>query len=231
MRRDGGSSVSVALLPALGEPPSSLAGLAERLASRGLSVMTIPRVTRSDLGEHVADALAAIEEARQRRVLLVGASYGGMVACALAAEQERLREQGALREPRVVVGLVLLDSPHPLSHAVVRAYVGTRAHQLVANPEGVDLEHSLAWLRRQCPPGCLKSLPVTVLARGPGMWPGEDPALPAADRVWLAHQQLHGLLSVNAEVSRLPGVGHAVAVEAPDVVVAAVMRMAEGLSK
>lgn len=220
LTHDGGSSAPAVLLPALGEPPSSLAPLASALAAVGFEAVVLARRPRARFGEHVADTAQAIVDRGLASAIVVGASYGGLIACALAAAPTW---RGT--------GLVLLDSPHPLSHAVVRAYVGRRAARTLPNAEGVDLADALAAARRCCRPGALGSVPVEVLSRGAGTWPGSDPDLPVADRVWLAHQHLHGQLSTGARVRVLPGVGHDVARESPQDVVAAVRRVAASTAK
>lgn len=215
LTHDGGSSVSAVLLPALGEPPSSLASLASALADVGVEAVVLPRRPRARFADHVADTQRAIAAAGLSRAIVVGASYGGLIGCALVGATTW---RGA--------GLVLLDSPHPLSHAVVRAYVGERAAVDLPNSEGVDLADAMAAAGRCCLPGALGSVPIEVLSRGAGTWPGTDPDLPVADRIWLSHQRLFGQLSTGARVRVLTGVGHDVARDSPHDVVAAVLSVA-----
>ena len=76
-----GSPSSAVLLPALGEPTSSLSGLAARLRAAGWVSETIGRQPRRNLADHVADLHSAWERCSTPAPrLLVGASYGGMVA-------------------------------------------------------------------------------------------------------------------------------------------------------
>lgn len=224
---DGGSPDSAILLPALGEPPSSLDQLREALAVAGVAASVCGRGA-GEFDDHVDAALhrlaSAVGDGRSGHggVWLIGASYGGMVAAAAAAVATAAGQSPA--------GLVLLDAPHPLSYRVISAVAGVRARQVLANPEGIDLAAALDRLGRECVPGRLDQVPLLVLARGPGQWPGHDADLPAADRIWMLHQQLWGLLSRRSRVDLLHGVGHAVAREAPAEAVRLVMSFAGSTS-
>lgn len=199
MTHHTGSPELAALLPALGEPVSSLTPLARELAGRGFASDIIGRRARRDFRGHVADARADLERMPgDGPRLLVGASYGGMIS---------IRVAGSSCAPHIA-GLVLLDVPHPLSHRTISAAVGRRADAELPNPECVDLTAALIDLGETARPGSLSRLPLLVLSRGPGTWPGDDPDIPMADRVWLAHQRLHTQMSAAATFRVVEGVGH-----------------------
>jgi len=210
-----GSPSSAVLLPALGEPTSSLSGLAARLRAAGWVSETIGRQSRRNLADHVADLrLAWGRCSTPAPRLLIGASYGGMVAASFAKGIDASE----------LAGVVLLDVPHPLSHRAITAAVGRRAEVELPNPEGVDLAAALTAMAEVEIPGSLGRLPLLVLSRGVNTWPGRDADLPMADRVWLAHQRLHTLMSADATFSTLHGVGHDMAQTHPAAVVDEVMR-------
>ncbi len=199
LKDDVGSPASVVLLPALGEPASSLFGLAAELELQGLPASIVDRRPADRFEDHLGAArsvLATVDSGAPH--LLVGASYGGMIAGVLACEADSLG----------IGGLVMLDSPHPLSHPTIRAFVGARADLELPNPEGVDLQAALTAVASHLQPGALRALPLLVLSRGPGTWPGDDPDLPTADRIWLAHQSLHRQLSELSTGLVLSEVGH-----------------------
>lgn len=206
------------LLPALGEPPSSLDLLAQKLAAHEVTTAAVVARSGGSFLAHVAQAAEAVMSLRDDADLtvIIGASYGGMVAAASVAG---LIAGG--RNPTVIssrVMLMMLDSPHPLTYPAVRALVGSRADVTLPNPERVDLTQALHGMREACAPGSLADMPLLIVSRGPGTWPGVDPDMPAADRVWLAHQRLHALMSRRSSVAVLAGVGHAMATQSPGTV-------------
>ena len=105
------------------------------------------RVLSADVAG-LADVVAGI----RGPVVLVGASYGGLVARCLAATS-----------PERVAGVVLLDAVHEDLYPAVRAWVGSHADELLDDPEGLDLPASFEWARRRCPPGVLGDVPLVVL--------------------------------------------------------------------
>lgn len=246
----------VVVLPPLGAEEDEMAPLVDALRSRWPTADVTVCVRPGGAGFE-----ADLEQAREafraavgspggsEPVIVVGASYGGMVArlALLQLLDERGPTQlgaasradgGQVKGDRVSgdqvvspgedsrpVGLVLLDSPHEDSHALIRAYVGEEAAVELPNPEGVDLPAALQRLRRECPAGVLGRTPLIVLSRAEGTWAGDHWALGVAESLWLNGQRRLALLSRTGRCEVVDGSGHAIWREAPSAVVDAVGRL------
>lgn len=175
------------------------------------------RAARRTLLEDAARAEADLSDALgpEAPVVLVGASYGGLVA-RMVADDGRGR----------VVGLVLVDSPHEHLARTMAELVGPAAQVLVENPERVDLTASFHQAGARSAPGSLGDLPLAVLARHRGPWPGGGPWADTADRLWRGHQRMLLPLSSSATYEEVAGAGHYVCQDRPEVVADAVRRLA-----
>ena len=126
---------------------------------------------------HIAGELARVLDAVDGRVILVGASFGGLIVQLYAS-----------RHPGRTAGVVLVDSLHPdLDRAIVpvigRAAARRRERMLAANSEGVsfrDLLRSDAQVRRA---RSFPRVPLVVLVHGISFDEGGRP-FPPLERLW-----------------------------------------------
>lgn len=218
------------LSPSLGGDPAELdavVGLAQRRWP-GACAVVVGREGVTGFFAHVGqlvDALAAAAASRPGGpVVVVGASYGGMLARAAAVGD-------AVQNTGPITGLVLLDSPHPDAHRLTQALVGAEAEEILPNPEGVDLLEAMAWLSERSTAGSLDDLPLVVVSRGAGQWPGEHWALGQADAIWLAQQRRLALLAWGGRTWVADGAGHRLWLDRPELVVAAMTEVLDDGSR
>jgi pimeloyl-ACP methyl ester carboxylesterase len=151
-------------------------------------------------------------------VLLLGASYGGLLARAFAG-----------RHRDVVRGVVLVDAVHEDVYARMREIVGDEADTVIANAEGLDLVRAVDQARTLLRGhDDLGDTPVVALARD-GLRPDEHavhPRVADLDRVWREQQELLATCSTRCRLDVVPGAGHLICSERPDVVAAAVREVA-----
>lgn len=198
----------------LDRPVLGLSGLTEQQLVRGADGRPTAqrRTLLEDADRAAADLAAALGPGAP--VVLVGASYGGLVARALAGDGRAC-----------VVGLMLVDSPHEHLARTMADLVGPAAQVLVENPERVDLAESFRQAGAYSAPGSLGDLPLVVLARHRGPWPGGGPWADTADRLWRGHQRMLLPLSSAATYEEVGGSGHYVCQDRPEVVADAVRRL------
>jgi pimeloyl-ACP methyl ester carboxylesterase len=150
-----------------------------------------------------------------RPVIVVGASYGGLVARLLAVQPT------GPGVPRLwLAGIVLVDSPHEYLAPTMSGLVGPRAASAAGSVAGepVDLPASFRQAGRLSAPGSLGDVPLVVLARRQPDWSGTGTWARTADRMWRAHQRMLLPLSSDAWYEEVTIAGRWVAKERPDVV-------------
>ncbi len=169
----------------------------------------------------LVDDLAALEDQLLQRadeLLLLGASYGGLLARAFAG-----------RHRAHVRGVVLVDAVHEDVYERMRELVGEEADTVVANAEGLDLvtavDQARSLLRGH---DDLGDTPVVALARD-RLRPDEravHPRVADLDRVWREQQQRLAACSSRGRLAVVEGAGHLICAERPEVVAAAVREVA-----
>jgi pimeloyl-ACP methyl ester carboxylesterase len=183
---------------------------------------------RSDPAPHPRDGQAMVTDLGrlvdaaqiERPIVLVGASWGGMLVRAYAAEH-----------PDDVSGVVLVDSASPGQlEAFSMALAATMTPDDVAaleeqylgdferNGEGVT-RAGLVATEAMVAPTLLGDAPLVVLSHGR---PEGQFLLPGVEGAWQALQAELAELSTDGRVEVVPDAGHMIAGEAPDAVVAAV---------
>ena len=153
---DGGSPDSAILLPALGEPPSSLDQLREALAVAGVAASVCGRgagVRRSRRRRAPSPRVRGRRRPQRPRRCLVD-------WCLLRRDGRggRCRGWRRPRDNRRQVWCCSMPRIHQLSGHLRRR--GVRARQVLANPEGIDLAAALDRLGRECVPGRLDQVPL-----------------------------------------------------------------------
>jgi pimeloyl-ACP methyl ester carboxylesterase len=155
------------------------------------------------------------------QVLLVGHSYGGLIAQLYAA-----------KHPDDTFGVVLVDSLHEENLDRAGVILGeptmtTFMRALTANPEGVDIPASLDQVQGLD----LGDTPVTVLTAGDHDLP--DIIDPGVGRqlisAWLYSQRGLSKLSTTGVQFIAEGSGHCIQCDRPNVVVDAIREMADGV--
>jgi pimeloyl-ACP methyl ester carboxylesterase len=155
------------------------------------------------------------------QVLLVGHSYGGLIAQLYAA-----------KHPDDTFGVVLVDSLHEENLDRAGVILGeptmtTFMRALTANPEGVDIPASLDQVQGLD----LGDTPVTVLTAGDHDLP--DIIDPGVGRqlisAWLYSQRELSKLSTTGVQFIAEGSGHCIQCDRPNVVVDAIREMADGV--
>jgi pimeloyl-ACP methyl ester carboxylesterase len=164
-----------------------------------------------------ADSLARLLDAGApgARVVLVGASFGGLIAQIYAG---RHRDR--------VAGIVLVDSIHPDLDATFARLFGPiaaakRALALAQNTEGVDFADLLVSDREARAVRSLGDVPLVALAHSDSFNAGESGS-PRLERAWRRMQARLAALSTRGEM-RIPAHSHhRIAEDRPDAVVAAI---------
>ena len=218
---DGGPGPTVMFEAAVGEDHTSWLPIAERLRDRayacvydrtgvGCSTKPRPAVSAADHAEQLHELLGAAGIARP--VLLVGHSYGGLVALL-----------AAVRHPADVAGLILVDASHPQQDERIRpvltdSQVETMDKYMLEIAEVVDWQASVkqvAAIYGQLPP-----IPLTVISSTKhDRFDDDPPDYPhdAVERVWADLQAEHARLRPDAR-HVLADAGHYVHIDDPELV-------------
>ena len=222
---DGGSGPTVIFLAAIGGD-DTLLPIAERLADRAdvcfyvrpgdgdTQPPDVPRTAAQDAADlHELIGMAELP----RPVVLVGHSYGGLIAVVETAEH-----------PEEVAGVVLVDASHPEQETRFSAHF-TAEQQEISNAEFanfpfVDFTTSLAEAGAAL--DTFPDVPLTVVTAAHGFGTACDQDLPceAMQSVWLDVQDEYAALTSDAR-HVLADTGHYVHEEDPDLVVAEIEAM------
>lgn len=151
--------------------------------------------------------------------LLVAASFAGFTTILFAQQF-----------PALVHGLVLVDSSHPRQSAVTLAALPDNlptkpeieAFRTLLHGFGPVWERSCSLLSEV---NSLGDIPLIALAAGAPEMPGSLPTEVKQNLIqgWHALQREHANLSSRGQLRIVPGIGHAIAVQAPGVVVTAIV--------
>jgi pimeloyl-ACP methyl ester carboxylesterase len=230
LRCAGRGEPTVVLVSGLGvEPDATWSGVAPALrrdhrvclfARPGLGGVAAvqPPLTAADAAAGL-EQLARAQLGRRARVVLVGASFGGLVTQLYAA-----------RERDGVAGMVLVDSLHPDLDATFARLFGERAARaraaaLARNPEGITFAGLRASARQAAAIRSLGDLPLIALVHGVSFEPGGEPA-PHLERAWRRMQRDLAALSTRGEARVVPGTHHRIAEDDPDAVLRAIQDVA-----
>lgn len=194
------------------------------LAGRLRALAPVYVFTRADgirtRPDRAADELREALRTHQQRghFLLVAASFAGFTALLFAH-----------RHPEEVAGLVLVDSSHPRQSQELTAAIpeseferpGIAAFREFLRGFGPAWDESCQLLTPLEPLG---DVPLIVLAAD--MPPMPESLSPATRRrlreIWHGLQEEHARRSRRGEMRVVPGAGHAIVADAPEVVIAAV---------
>jgi pimeloyl-ACP methyl ester carboxylesterase len=228
LRCDGGPGPTIVFEAAAGEDHSNWLPIAERLRDRsfacvydrtGVGRSTKPRPAAS-AADHAAQLHELLEAAAiPRPVLLVGHSYGGLVALL-----------AAVTHPADVAGLILVDASHPQQEARIRAVltdpqIEAMDQSMMEVGEVVNIRASLEQVAAIY--GQLPAIPLAVISSTRHEHFDDDPPdypYEAVQRVWTDLQAEHARLRPDARhVSA--AAGHYVHADDPDLVVAEITRM------
>ena len=206
--------------------------IAERLRDRafacvydrtgvGRSTKPVPPASAAD---HAAELHDLLEIAGiPRPVLLVGHSYGGLVALL-----------ATVTHPADVAGLILVDASHPQQDERIRAVLNDLQFEAwdLAMTEIGQVANIRASLKEVAAIyGQLPDIPLTVISSTKHERSDEDPPEYPHDAVqqgWAALQAEHARLRPDARHVSAEA-GHYVHVDDPDLVVAEIMRMLASL--
>ena len=228
LRCDGGPGPTIVFEAAAGEDHSNWLPIAERLRDRafgcvydrtgvGRSTKPRPAASAADHAEQLHELLEAA--GIPRPVLLVGHSYGGLVALLVTATH-----------PEDVAGLILVDASHPRQDERIRAVLNdpqieAMDRSMTEIGEVVNMRASLkqaAAIYGQIPP-----IPLTVISSTRHERSDDEPPdypYEAVQRVWADLQSEHARLRPDARHVSTDA-GHYVHVDDPDLVVAEITRM------
>ena len=228
LRCDGGPGPTIVFEAAAGEDHSNWLPIAERLRDRSLACVydrtgvgrsTKPRPAAS-AADHAAELHELLEAAGiPRPVLLVGHSYGGLVALLVSATH-----------PEDVAGLILVDASHPRQDERIQSRLD-RSPDRGNGPlhdgdrRGRELPASLK--QAAAVYGRLPPIPLTVISSTRHERSDNDPPdypYDAVQRVWTGLQAEHARLRPDARHVSTEA-GHYVHVDDPDLVVAEITRM------
>jgi pimeloyl-ACP methyl ester carboxylesterase len=228
LRCAGGPGPTVVFEAAVGEDHTNWLPIAERLRDRavacvydrtgvGQSTKPRPAVSAADHARELHELLAAVDIPRP--VVLVGHSYGGLVALLAAATQ-----------PADVAGLILVDASHPEQEGRMRALL-TEA-QIESMDKGLAEMGEVANLRTSFKQvaaiyGQLPTIPLTVISSTHHEHFDDDPAdwpYDAVQRGWADLQAEHARLRPDARHVSTDA-GHYIHLDDPDLVVAEITRM------
>jgi pimeloyl-ACP methyl ester carboxylesterase len=234
LRCDGGPGPTVVFEAAVGEDHTNWLPIAERLRDRAFACVYdrtgVGRSTKPRPAASAADHAAQLHELLEavdipRPVLLVGHSYGGLVALL-----------AAVTHPADVAGLMLVDASHPQQDERIRAVlndsqVETWDMAMTEIGEVVNMRASLkqaAAIYGQLPP-----IPLTVISSTSHERSDDDPPdypYDAVQRGWDDLQAEHARLRPDSR--HVPtDAGHYVHVDDPDLVVAEITRMLATLER
>lgn len=227
LRCAGGPGPTVVFEAAVGEDHTNWLPIAERLRDRafacvydrtgvGRSTKPRPAMSAADHAEQLHELLATADIPRP--VLLVGHSYGGLVALL-----------AAVTHPGDVAGLILVDASHPEQEERMRAVltdpqINTMEKGLAEIGEVANMRASLkqvAAIYGQLPP-----IPLTVISsRKHERFDDDPPDYPydAVQRGWADLQAEHARLRPDAR--HVPAdTGHYVHIDDPDLVLREIIR-------
>lgn len=228
LRCVGGSGPTVVFEAALGEDHTNWLPIAERLTGQAFACA----YDRTGVGRSSTPrpAHAASDHARElhellrvagvpRPIVIVGHSYGGLVALMAAATN-----------PEEVAGMILVDASHPAQQErfnTVLTSQQTRAieESVAEMADAVDWHSSLKQAGAtygQLPPIPLTVISSTRLERSDDLPP--DYPYEAVRRVWADLQAEHAALRPDAR-HVLADAGHYVQIDDPDLVVEEILRM------
>jgi len=167
---------------------------------------------------HMADELGELLDrlAPRERVVLVGASLGGLITQVYAGEH-----------PGRVAGVVFVDSLHPDSDRLIARAIGRRAatvnrRTLSRNPEGARWADLVASDRQAAAAAVgFPPVPLVALKHGISFDPGGQP-VPAVERIWGRLQRELAGLSPSGRVVVARRSHHRIAEDQPELVVRAI---------
>ena len=232
LRCGGGPGPTVVFEAAVGEDHTNWLPIAERVQDRahacvydrtgvGRSAKPQPVASAADHAEQLHELLAAADIPRP--VLLVGHSYGGLVAIL-----------AAVTHPADVAGLILVDASHPQQYERIRAVLNDSQSEVwdMAMTEVGEVVNMRASLKQAAAIyGQLPPIPLTVISSTRHeRWDDDLPDFPydAVQPVWAELQAEHARLRPDSRHVHTDA-GHYVHIDDPDLVVAEITRMLAAL--
>jgi pimeloyl-ACP methyl ester carboxylesterase len=228
LRCEGGPGPAIMFEAAAGEDHTNWLPIAERISDRALacvydragvgrSTKPRPAASATDHAEQLHELLEAA--GIPRPVLLVGHSYGGLVAL-----------QATVTHPADVAGLILVEASHPRQDERIRAVltdlqIATMDSSMTEIGEVVNMRNSLREVGQDY--GQLPDIPLTVISStNHERFDDDPPDYPrdAVQQVWAHLQAEHARLRSDARHVTTDA-GHYLHVDDPDLVVAEITRM------